>query len=148
MALSDKKYLHIKIDGADYMLSEDASVAIEEREGLTLGTDADGPCAWRQSGIGRWAAWSLDRYLKSVHRKDWQRVIFIHALPEPVGLAVDEIKYPDDSEEVIVAPFVPIGRPLISAGHLFNGLRVDSDKPMLVFDPSVLGQYLRSLQGR
>jgi hypothetical protein len=102
--------------------------------------------AWRVAPIGRVPAYSLDATLRPAARRDWQRAVFLHGEGRSVGLVADELQLLP-AGEVQVEKFRPLGAPPLRAGHLFNGAWVRSgEAPVLVFDPVVLGHWLRGLE--
>lgn len=130
------------MDGVDYLLPGTANHSIEQRDGLLENSSPDNNVsAWRAVDNTRWPAYCLDGELKVVRRDDWQRVVFLEAEPQPVGLVVDDA-------EVVPAqpvPFLPLGTPPIRAGHLFSGALISGNRVSLIFDPKTLIAYLAEL---
>ncbi len=140
-----QQYLRLVLQGVEYLLPSTAGFSIEQRDTLTLNRSSDSDVtAWRTVRTGRWPAYSLDAELRVTKRDDWQRAVFIDALPKAVGLIVDEVQMLPRAETQ-VAPFVPLGAPVLKRGHVFAGAWVTGKRVILVFDPNVLVAYLQSL---
>jgi hypothetical protein len=134
------QYLRLRVDGASMLLPGRASVAIENRDALTLNTGGGRVVAWRVQGGKRLPAYCLDRGLKPVRRDDWERVVFL----DDVGIAVDEVEMLGRVEGAL-QPFTPLGAAPTPAGHLYNGAWVNGQRAMLVLDPRALIAYLQTL---
>jgi hypothetical protein len=141
------QYLRLNFHGADFLLPSAASLAIEQRDALTV-DNSNGPVlAWRTSRQGRWPAYGLDRQMKPARRPEWQRAVFVHADPSGgVGILVDEVQLLTRGG-MHIAPFTPLGAAPTRVGHLFNAAWVDGHKVVLVLDPKKLALYLHSIGG-
>jgi hypothetical protein len=143
--LSDtSQYLRLSIEGKQFLLPSVASQAIEQREALILDGAAPPIAAWHQAKLQRWPAYNLDGSLEVSRRGNWQRAVFLDAVPYPIGFVVDEVQLITRGD-IPVVPFVPLGPPPTSAGHLFNGAWVDGHAVTLVIDPTAMGAYLKKL---
>lgn len=128
-----------------YLLTGGASLSIDQRDQLEINADTTGQVsAWRSHDGARWPAYCLDRELRVSRREDWERAIFLDAMPHPVGLVVDQVQLMSQGEAEVVG-FVPLGPPPTRIGHLFTGAWVRGTQVLLVFDPSALTAYLQSL---
>lgn len=141
------QYLRIVLRGGDFLLPSSASLAIEQRTNLTLEPDRTHPVsAWRVSRSERWPALRLGADLERIDDADWERAVFLHARPYPVGLIVDDVQMLPRMD-VDVEPLSPLGAPPTAAGHLFGGTWVRGNRLTLVFAPAALVAYLYRLGG-
>ncbi len=141
------QYLRIVLRGADFLLPSEASLAIEQRQNLVLEPDRDNPVtAWRVGRTERWPASRLGRDLERIEDDEWERAVFLHARPYPVGLIVDDVQMLPRMD-VDVEPLGLLGTPPTPAGHLFGGTWVRGNRLTLVFAPAALVAYLYRLGG-
>ena len=141
------QYLRLRLGETNYLLPCSVSYTIEQRDNLLLNNSPDGNVvAWRVDNDDRWPAYSVDSSLRVFHRKNWQRVVFIGATPDTVGIIVDEVQVLPPVETPVVS-FVPLGACPTRQGHLFSGAWIDGQKVTLVFDPKTLVAYLQDLGG-
>lgn len=138
------QYLRLALQGAYYLLPSPASLAIEQRDALTLENGTGPLVAWRSSRQSRWPVYCLDAQLKPTRHNDWRRAVFVEGSNGGVGLAVDEAQLLAKSD-MHIAPFVPLGAAPTRFGHLLNAAWVDGAGVTLALDPKALGTYLRSL---
>jgi len=142
------QFLQLRIAGAHFLLPSVASHTIEQREGLLVNQQAEGPvAAWRAVRTGRWPAYCLDAGLRTVRRDNWQRAVFLEASPGAVGVIVEDVHLLPRGD-VQVTPFTPLGPPATRLGHLFSGAWVNGRRVTLVFEPGALIGYLQSLGDR
>ena len=145
MSADIKQYLRIEIDGQTYLLPNAASVTIEQRDSLIGNDNSDSNvAAWRDIKSQQWPAYCLDRRLNVSRRDDWQRVVFLEAKPNPVGIMADEVQLLPRTE-MLVTRFSPLGNPPTKAGHIFSAAWVHEDRAILVFEPNALIAYLQNL---
>jgi hypothetical protein len=140
-----KQYLRLTFAGVSCLLPNSAGYTIENRENLILNDRRDGRVsAWRTSRNSRWPAYALDRNFKIVRRDDWQRAVFIEAVPHAIGVIVDDVHLLP-RPQTPVAAFVPLGPPATRAGHLFSGAVLSEREVMLVLEPQAFVVYLQGL---
>jgi hypothetical protein len=140
-----RQFLRITLGGIGYLLPSAASIAIEQREVLAKGAGGSAPAAYRETRSGRWPAYGLDGALNPGVQPDWERAVFLHASPLPIGIAADDVQLVPPQAGIDVVPFTPVGRPPASGMHLFDAARVDGERPELVFSVAGLVAYLQSL---
>lgn len=140
-----KQYLRMTFAGGTFLLPGTSGYTIEQRENLMANNSANSNvCAWRSVRGSRWPAFALDDAFQPVRRDDWQRAVFIEALPHAFGVVVDDVHMLPRSQ-MQVSSFTPLGRPATRAGHLFAGAWVTEEGVMLVFEPTTLVAYLQGL---
>ncbi|HKQ30587.1 MAG TPA: hypothetical protein VJS66_04805 [Burkholderiales bacterium] len=141
-----KQYLRMSFGTGTYLLPSTSGYTIEQRENLVASNAANSNvCAWRSVRGSRWPAFALDDQLQPVRRDDWQRAVFIEALPHAFGMIVDDVHMLPRAQ-MQVSPFTPLGPAPTRVGHLFSGAWVTEDSVMLVFEPKTLIAYLQSLE--
>jgi hypothetical protein len=139
------QYLRLQIDGVSYLLPGTQRYTIEQRDSLVPNREPNSSVtAWRSVKSGRWPAYCLDGNLRLRKRDDWQRAVFLEALPVAVGLMVEEVQMLSRGDTTM-STFVPLGPPATRAGHLFSGAWVSGRKVIPMFDPRALVSYLQSL---
>ena len=139
------QYLRLELEGVNYLLPSTASFSIENRDDMIVNESPNGNIsAWRAVKSRRWPAYCLDRDLKVTRRDNWQRAVFLEAIPNAVGIIVNEVQLLPRAD-VQVTPFTPLGTPPIQIGHLFSGASVYDGRLTLVFEPKTLIVYLQSL---
>lgn len=139
------QYLRLQLRETSYLLPSTAGFTIEQRENLTLNKSPEGNvAAWQQARSARLPAYCLDGMLRATRHRDWQRAVFLDAVPHAVGLVVDEVQLLPRSETTIT-PFVPLGPPATRVGHLFSGAWVTANRIVLAFDQKALIAYLQTL---
>ncbi|MHB8346656.1 MAG: hypothetical protein ACYDHM_05585 [Acidiferrobacterales bacterium] len=143
----DKQYLRIDLGDTAFLLPGSASVAVEQRENLSVNTGGGAVTAWRVAGRDRWPAFCLDRHLQPqpLSGDSWQRAVFLQSDPYPVGLAADEVQLLARSE-VLVEPFTPPGVAPTRKGHLFSGASVRGGHVLFEFEPAALAAFLHQLE--
>jgi len=142
-----KQYLRMTFGTGTYLLPSTSGYTIEQRENLMVnGAPAGHVCAWRSVRGSRWPAYALDDAFQPQRRDDWERAVFIEALPHAFGLIVDDVHLLPRSQ-MQVSPFTPLGPASTRAGHLFSGAWVTEEGVLLVFDPKTLVAYLQALEG-
>src|SRR6266566_8508867 len=114
------QYLQLTFAGASYLLPSTAGFTIEQRENLTLNNARDGRVtAWRTTRKGRMPAYALDAAFRVVRRDDWQRAVFVEAMPQALGVIVDDVQLlPRNQAQV--SPFTPLGPRPTPVGHVFS----------------------------
>jgi len=139
------QYLRLDLGKANYLLPSTASFSIEKREGMLINNSPQSNvAAWRVVKSQRWPAYFLDGDFRATRYADWQRAVFLEAVPHAIGLVVQEVQLLPRAE-VEVAPFTPLGSPPSRAGHLFSGAWVGDKNLILVIDPKILITYLQGL---
>lgn len=139
------QYLRLQLGETSYLLPSASGFTIEQREHLITNKSPEGNvAAWQSLRSTRLPAYCLDALLRVTRHQDWQRAVFLDAVPHAVGLVVNEVQLLSRSETV-VSPFTPLGLPPTRLGHLFSGARVTGNRVMLVFDPKAFVAYLQSL---
>jgi hypothetical protein len=142
----NKQYLRLTIEGGNYLLPSTAGFTIEQRENLQLSTDPTARVsAWRTTRQGRMPAYALDREFRVTHRDDWQRAVFVEALPHAIGIIADDVHLMPRGH-VQASPFTVLGPAPTGAGHLFNGAWITEKEVMLVLDANGLFAYLQGLE--
>lgn len=139
-----KQYLRLSFGGGTYLLPSTAGYTIEQRENLTANTSSSNVCAWRSVRGSRWPAYALDDNFQPVRRDDWERAVFVEALPHAYGVIVDDVHLLPRSQ-MQVSPFSPLGPAPTRAGHLFSGAWVTDTEVILVFEPKTLVAFLQGL---
>jgi hypothetical protein len=139
------QYLRLVLGGVNYLLPSTASFSIEQREGMVVNDDpAAKIAAWRIVKSKRWPAYSLDGEFRVIRHDDWQRAVFLDAVPNAIGLVVDEVQLLP-RVEVRAVPFTPLGAPPLQAGHLFSSASIVDKNVILVINPKTLIVYLQAL---
>ena len=141
------QYLRLVVRGGDFLLPSEASLAIEQRSNLTPEPDRANPVtAWRVGRTERWPAVRVGGNLERIDNDNWERAVFLHARPYPVGIIVDDVQMLPRMD-VDVEPLAPLGAAPTAAGHLFSGAWVRGNRLTLVFAPTALVAYLYRLGG-
>lgn len=139
------QYLRLQLGDTSFLLPSGSGFTIEQRENLITNKSPEGNvAAWRVVQATRLPAYCLDATLRVTRHHLWHRAVFLDAVPQAVGLAVDEVQLLPRAETVI-SPFMPPGLPPTRLGHLFSGAWVTGHRAMLVFEPKALAAYLQSL---
>lgn len=145
----ETRYLLLTIEDSIFLLHGSASMAIVKRTELTPETDPNSAVgAWKADNKGRWPAYIVDKDFRRSRRDDWHEVVFLHASPQPVGLAVDDVQM-IAGDEIKPEPFTPLGLPVPGPGQLFTSAWVDPEQQsrvILLLDPQGASIYLQSLQ--
>lgn len=140
-----KQYLRLTITGGNYLLPSTAGFTIEQRENLQANSDkAARVSAWRVTRTARWPAYALDGEFRVTRRDDWQRAVFVEAIPHPIGVIVDDVHMLPRAQ-VQTSPFTPLGPAATEAGHLFSAAWIQEKDVMLVLDANALFAYLQGL---
>jgi hypothetical protein len=140
-----KQYLRLSFGGGTYLLPSTSGYTIEQRENLMVNNSpASNVCAWRSVRGSRWPAFALDQDFQPTRRGDWERAVFIEALPHAFGVIVDDVHLLPRAQ-MQVSQFTPLGPAPTRAGHLFSGAWVTEDGVLLVFEPQVFVAYLQGL---
>jgi hypothetical protein len=141
-----KQFLRMSFGGGTYLLPSTSGYTIEQRENLMVNNSNNGNvCAWRSVRGSRWPAFALDDDFQPMRRDDWQRAVFIEALPHAFGVIVDDVHMLPRAQ-MQVSQFTPLGPPPTRAGHLFTGAWVTDEGVILVFEPKTLVAYLQGLE--
>ncbi len=144
----ENQYLRIDLGSAAFLLPSRASLAIEQRENLSVNeVGGSMASAWRVAGLDRWPAFRLDQDLRRHSGGDWRRAVFLESEPHPVGLIADEIQLLELSE-VLVEPLTPLGIVPTRKGHLFSGAWVSGAQLLLVFEPVALAAFLSQMEAQ
>jgi hypothetical protein len=139
------QFLRLQIEGVSYLLPSGSGYTIEQRENLIPNKSPEGNvAAWQSLRSSRLPAYCLDAMLRVTRRHNWNRAVFLEAMPHAVGLAVDEIQLLPRADTVITS-FTPLGNIPTRHGHLFSGAWVKGSRLMLVFDPKAIISYLQNL---
>ncbi len=140
-----KQYLRLTFGGASYLLPNTVGYTIEQRESLQMNPAPNEHVgAWRVMRNSRWPAYALDAEFHPIRRDDWQRAVFIEAMPNAVGVIVDDVHLLPRSQAQ-ASQFTPLGSPATRVGHLFAGAAVTERDATLVLDPQAFVAYLQSL---
>lgn len=144
----ENQYLRIDLGSAAFLLPSRVSLAIEQRENLSVNeVGGSMASAWRVAGLDRWPAFRLDQDLRLHSGGDWRSAIFLESKPYPVGLIVDEVQLLAQSE-VLVEPLTPLGTAPTRKGHLFSGAWVSGGQVLLVFEPVALAAFLSQMEAQ
>ncbi len=139
------QYLRLTFAGGSYLLPSTAGFTIEQRESLHLNGDLTAHVtAWRVTRNARWPAYALDQEFQVTRRDDWQRAVFVEAMPHAIGIIVDDVHLLPRSPAQ-ASTFTPLGPVPTAAGHLFNGAWIADGQMMLVLDPPAFVRYLQGL---
>lgn len=139
------QYLRLRLGETSYLLPSTSGFTIEQREHLIINKSPEGNvAAWQSLRSTRLPAYCLDGMLRVTRHHEWQRAVFLDAVPHAIGLVVDEVQLLPRSETT-VSPFTPLGLPPTRMGHLFSGAWVTGNRIILVFDPKAFVAYLQSL---
>jgi len=140
-----KQYLRLAIGGGSYLLPSTAGFTIEQRENLQVNNDRNARVsAWRVTRNGRMPAYALTGKFEVTRREEWERAVFIEAMPHAIGVIVDDV-YLLPRAQVQASPFTPLGPPPTDAGHLFSGVWISEQEMMLVLEANALFAYLQGL---
>ena len=141
------QYLRLTFAGATYLLPSTAGFTIEQRENLQVSNAPnERVSAWRATRTGRWPAYALNSEFQVTRRNDWQRAVFVEAMPHALGIIVDDVHLLPRAQ-VQVSPFTPLGPPATRAGHLFSGAWISDREVTLVLEPQAFVSYLQGLGG-
>lgn len=140
-----KQYLRLNFSGGAYLLPSTAGYTIEQRDSLQLNDNTGSRVsAWRTVRASRWPAYALDADFRPIRRNEWQRAVFVEALPYAIGIIVDDVHLLP-RQQAQVTPFTPLGQKPTRAGHIFTGAWVTERELMLVLDPQALVVFLQGL---
>jgi hypothetical protein len=139
------QFLRLNIGGGNYLLPSTAGFTIEQRDSLQINdTPSSRVAAWRMVRNSRWPAYAVDRDFLPQRRDDWQRAVFVEAMPHAIGVVVDDVHLLARAQAQ-VTPYHPLGPVPTRAGHLFSGAWVTDTELMLVLEPKAFVLYLQSL---
>jgi len=140
-----QQFLRLTVSGGHYLLPSTAGFTIEQRDNLHVNTTASSRvCAWRLVRNSRWPAYALDRDFRPVRRDDWQRAVFVEAMPHAIGVIVDDVHLLARGQAQVTS-YQPLGAAPTRAGHLFAGAWVTEHELLPVLEPKAFVVYLQSL---
>lgn len=140
-----KQYLRLTFAGANYLLPSTAGFTIEQRENLSINSALNQRVsAWRVVRNSRWPAYALNGEFQVTRRDDWQRAVFVEAMPHALGVIVDDVHLLQRAQAQ-VSSFTPLGPPATRAGHLFSGAWIVEREVTLVLEPQAFVAYLQGL---
>lgn len=140
-----RQFLRLSVGGGHYLLPSTAGFTIEQRDNLQPNSSPTSHiAAWRIVRSSRWPAYAVDRDFQSIRRDDWQRAVFVEAMPHAIGIIVDDVHLLARAQAQ-VTPYTPLGAAPTRAGHLFSGAWVTENEIMLVLEPKAFVLYLQSL---
>ena len=138
------QYLRLGVSGSDFLLSSQASMAIEPQAQLVPERNHPYIVAWRVVLAERWPVFHLDASLRAGSTQPWEKAVFLAARPFPVGIAASNILLlPSD---VRVEPLMLPGGPVTTVGPLFSGAWLQGASVTLSFAPDALIAWLKSLE--
>jgi hypothetical protein len=140
-----RQFLRLSVDGGNYLLPSTAGFTIEQRDNLQVNDmPSSHVSAWRMVRNSRWPAYALDRDFRPVRRAQWERAVFVEAMPHAIGIIVDDVHLLARGQAQVM-PFVPLGPAPTRAGHLFSAAWVTETELLLVLEPQALMLYLQTL---
>jgi hypothetical protein len=140
-----KQFLRLTFGGGTYLLPSTAGFTIEQRESLQLSESATSRVsAWRLVRNSRWPAYALDGNFQPIRPNDWQRAVFVEAMPHAIGVIVDDVHLLARGQAQ-VTPYTPLGPTPTRSGHLFSGAWVTDTELMLTLEPQAFVVYLQGL---